>query len=63
MTALDWFYEKLVTGKFTGKDTIDFLYETAKQMEKEQIKEAYKYGLVDEYVIGSDRYYNQTYKK
>lgn len=41
MTAVKWFYEKLKTGKFTGKDTIDFLYETAKEMHKEEIMRAF----------------------
>ena len=31
------------------------------EMEKEQIIDAYKFGLTDEYVIGSDKYYNSTY--
>jgi hypothetical protein len=39
-TAVEWFYTKLITGKFTGNDTIEFLYETAKEMEKEQIIKA-----------------------
>jgi hypothetical protein len=30
-------------------------------MEKEQIKDAYKFGIADEYVIGADRYYKETY--
>jgi hypothetical protein len=44
MTAVEWFYNKLVTGKFTGKDTITFLFETAKEMEKEQIMKSYDIG-------------------
>jgi len=35
-TPLDWFYKKLILGKFTGEETIKFLYEMAKEMEKEQ---------------------------
>jgi hypothetical protein len=34
ITAIEWFYTKLITGKFTGNNTIEFLYETAKEMEK-----------------------------
>ena len=34
----------------------------AKAMEKEQIKSAYVFGLQDEYVIGSENYYKQTYR-
>ena len=35
----------------------------AKEMEKEQIINAYKFGLQDEYVIGSEQYYNEIYVK
>jgi hypothetical protein len=31
-------------------------------MEKEQIVDAYKFGLSDEYVIGAEQYYNEIYK-
>jgi len=58
-TAIEWFYKKLITGKFTGNDTIEFLYETAKEMEKEQIKEAYCMGDDN---IGAEQYYNETFK-
>jgi len=67
-TAVGWFYEKLVVGKLTGKDTIDFLYETAKQMEKEQIKqsfvECWKANVPDgiECKLDAEQYYNETFK-
>ena len=32
-------------------------------VEKEQIKNAYSFGIQDEYVIGSEQYYNETFKK
>ena len=31
-------------------------------VEKEQIKNAYSFGIQDEYVIGSEQYYNETFK-
>jgi hypothetical protein len=34
------------------------LLEQAMEMEKQQIMDAYKFGLQDEYVIGSEQYYN-----
>jgi len=43
-TAVEWFYNKIVTGKFTGKDTIAFLFETAKEMENQQTENAYEEG-------------------
>lgn len=46
-TAVEWFYEKLKTGKFTGKDTIDFLYETAKEMEQIQNQQSFQDGQWD----------------
>ena len=69
-TAVEWFYNKLVTGKFTGKDTITFLFETAKEMEKEQIKNAWieatprnspKYEAITR--ERAEEYYNKTFKK
>jgi hypothetical protein len=66
-TAVEWLYDKLVTGKFTGKDTIDFLYETAKQMEKEQIIDAFGIGCQVEStrLIGyqdlAEQYYNENF--
>jgi hypothetical protein len=43
--------------------TVKFdLLDQAKEIEKEQIQDAYKFGLSDEYVIGSERYYNETFK-
>jgi hypothetical protein len=61
-TAVEWFYTKLITGKFTGKDTIEFLYETAKQMEKEQTISAVKYGCSDwGSAKDAESYYNETY--
>lgn len=35
----------------------------AKEMEKQQIIDAYKFGISDEYVIGSEQYYNETFGK
>lgn len=32
------------------------------ELEKEQIKNAYKFGIQDEYVIGSEQYYNKNFK-
>jgi hypothetical protein len=43
-------------------DTLHDLLEQANAMFEEQVKDAYKFGLSDEYVIGSERYYNETFK-
>jgi hypothetical protein len=40
---------------------LDKFIKQAKAMEKEQIKDAYKFGIQDEYVIGSENYYIDNY--
>jgi hypothetical protein len=68
-TAVDWFYTKLITGKFTGEDTIEFLYETTKAMEKEQIEDAWNkrcsHGVVSQTwhieTKNGEQYYNEKY--
>ena len=58
--------------KISPKEMHDFLdwYEEAKEMEKEQIKQAYKDGSRDLEIqysdvgeINSEQYYNETYRK
>jgi hypothetical protein len=66
-TAVEWLeqrinvYLKSKTNETLWKIKQNFV--KAKQMEKEQIIKAYKFGLQDEYVIGSEKYYNETYNK
>ena len=60
-TAIEWFYKKLITGKFTGNDTIEFLYETAKEMEKEQIIDTYETSHIS--MMTAEQYYNETFNK
>ena len=59
-TAVEWLatYLKGITSL-----NCDEIIEQAKEMEKQQIIDAYKFGLSDEYVIGSEQYYNETYKE
>jgi len=59
-TAVDWFYQRIL-----AKD-IKEVYKQAKQIEKEQIKEAYK--IIDLDIqhedvgeINSEQYYKETY--
>jgi hypothetical protein len=35
----------------------------SKEMHKQEIENAYRFGLSDEYVIGSQKYYNDTFGK
>jgi hypothetical protein len=66
-TAVDWLFNRLWD---TPKDKFNWhsILEEAKQMEKEQIKEAYK--IVDLDIqhedvgeINSEQYYKETYEK
>jgi L-rhamnose isomerase len=41
----------------------DEIIEKAKEMHKQEIVEAYRFGLSDEYVIGSQKYYNEHFGK
>ena len=59
-TAVEWLLNSLdYNQNMLG---IKEIIEKAKEMEKEQIKNAYSFGIQDEYVIGSKQYYNETFK-
>ena len=65
-TAVEWFGKELESYSDPQYCEIeckqlDSLIEQAKAMEKEQIIDAYNFGIKDEYVIGSEQYYNETY--
>jgi hypothetical protein len=45
---------------FIGNDLLKEI-EKAKEMHKQEIMDAYRFGLSDDYVIGSQRYYNETF--
>ena len=62
-TAVEWLAEQLYPAIKLNSKYINELVEQAKEMEKEQIKDAYKFGITDEYVIGAEQYYNETFKK
>lgn len=71
-TAVEWLFKQISTSKhfynlmedINSRSTVaqSNIFEQAKAMEKEQITDAYRFGLQDEYVIGSQRYYNETFK-
>jgi hypothetical protein len=65
ITAIEWFYTKLITGKFTGNDTIEFLYETAKEIEREQIIKAVYHNcnaMSHSDLDCGEEYYNKQFK-
>ena len=73
-TAVEYIFEQLeeqgliflttktneMTISISASDYLD-IKRLSKEMEKQQIIDAYKFGLSDEYVIGSEQYYNETY--
>jgi len=63
-TAVELLVEKMENLYYVNFET-SFLEEIkqAKEMEKQQIIDAYKFGLSDEYVIGAEQYYNKTFKQ
>ena len=64
-TAVEWLVEKLDQNFDYVADTI---IEQAKQMEKEQIMEAFDFGVYDgggiikKYEMSGKQYYNETFK-
>lgn len=65
-TALDFLLTELDIDKLISRENLTIAAEVvrqAKEMEKEQMKDAYKFGISDEYVIGSEQYYNETFGK
>lgn len=59
-TALDWLFEQMPY-EFRANHTQE-LFKQAKELEKEQICNAYCEGLDGEYV-GAEKYYNKTYNQ
>ena len=61
-TAVDWLYERFL---FAGYAAPSEWKEKAKQMEKEQIIEAYQQGCFDDgpNFTNAEQYYNETYER
>jgi len=63
-TAVDWLVDHLyLVIPNEERNFLEGMRKEALEKEKEQIVEAYKFGIQDEYVIGSETYYNQTYNQ
>jgi len=60
MTSIEWLVDHL---KDYGFDLSlhQFEIEQAKEMHKQEIIETYRFALSDEYVIGSEKYYQETF--
>ena len=64
-TAVEWLAEQITTLKWKMSDISDrnSIIEQAKQMEKEQIMEAYRIGYINYLpTTNSEEYYNETFK-
>ena len=59
-TAVEWLYDKIKHG-ITKKQFDEFILRS-KEMEKEQIKDAYVSGF-DDLNLSAEGYYNKIYKK
>ena len=60
-TAVEWFAEKIGHNSLMGLIEYNELFEQAKEMEKEQIENAFNYGQFD-LGMEADDYYNETFK-
>ena len=66
MTAVEWLIEQLIP-KDQHEGIMDII-EQAKEMEKEQIENAFNYGVYDggglikKYKMSGEKYYNETFK-
>jgi hypothetical protein len=54
-TAVEWLVKKL------NLEGYDYTVEQAKEMEKEQIIDAYKFGNLSDVYFKPEQYYNETY--
>jgi hypothetical protein len=64
-TAVEQFANQIKGGKLITNQKFKELLEQAKEMEKEQIIDAYAQGFIESEVMdkGAEQYYNQTYKQ
>ena len=64
-TAVEWLEDNLIGNPFSEKDFAHNVnvFKQAKEMEKEQIQDAYNYGQQIPPFEYADQYYNKTYGK
>jgi hypothetical protein len=71
MTAVEWLVEELQKAEYIPKDSIimDYVIKLSKEMEKQQIADAYKIGRYENNKIVmperyyAEQYYNETFNK
>ncbi len=67
-TSIDFLLNELLQNKllalrYDQDGVMDEIVAKAKEMHEKEVKGAYRFGLQDEFVIGSEQYYNKIYKK
>ena len=64
VTAVEWLLNQLDL-YYKGENELFYsdIVKQANAIFEQQIKDAYKFGITDEYVIGAEQYYNQTYNQ
>ena len=64
VTAVQWLLNQLDL-YYKGENELFYsdIVKQANAIFEQQIKDAYKFGITDEYVIGAEQYYNQTYNQ
>jgi hypothetical protein len=63
-TALEWLYEEFTKTNYLTEDEFYMIFNQAKEMEKEQIIDAYYQGDADSdnIHVDAEQYYNETFK-
>jgi L-rhamnose isomerase len=63
-SSIDFLLTELDIPKLISRENLIMVGEVvrqAKEMHKQEIVDAYRFGISDEYVIGSEEYYNETF--
>jgi hypothetical protein len=64
-TAIEWLQERLLLSLSNELKSLNGFFVIAKEMEKEQIMEAFKHGELPPLFVNfnAEKYYNETYEK
>ena len=65
-TAVEWLVDELQKADYIPKDSIimDYVIKKAKEIEKQQIVDAFDNGVEDDGIIdNAEQYYNETFNK
>lgn len=63
-TAVEWLHQTFVNATQTElKDNINLFFKQAKEMEKDQIMNAWAEGIFSQGDMTAEKYYNETFKQ